>query len=237
MALRLLLVLAVLGSAQAQADLGCTIDSIEELSAADFASKYEDKRPFILRGWAETAGVDTAAFSPSALSKSHGDAVVRAGSSVALHTRSLKYGKLQNGQLVTVPPALVKRLKQHFVALSCGVEIIIGTNGLLWITRAGGSGAHTTEHTGAAPEADALQRQRQRHAQTPIEPDVRERIARVHNSVVALVSLFAAVHPASIMAIYDQSVQMGLDAKALLDTEVVQRMPGLCRLELGSPQA
>ena len=159
-----------------------------------------------------------------------------AGSSVALHTRSLKYGKLQNGQLVTVPPALVKRLKQHFVALPCGVEIIIGTNGLLWITRAGGSGAHTAEHMGAAPEADALQRQRQLHAQTPIEPDVRERIARVHNCVLVLVSLFSAVHPASIMAIYDQSVQMGLDAKALLDTEVVQRLPELCRLELGSPQ-
>ena len=81
-----------------------------------------------------------------------------------------------------------------------------------------------------------MQRQRQQHAQTPIEPDVRERIARVHNSVLALVSLFSAVHPASIMAIYDQSVQMGLDAKALLDTEVVQRLPELCQLELGSPQ-
>jgi exosome complex component RRP4 len=31
---------------------------------------------------------------------------------ISLHTRSLKYGKLENGQLMVVPSALVKRLPQ-----------------------------------------------------------------------------------------------------------------------------
>ena len=49
-----------------------------------------------------------------------------------LHTKSKKYGKLTEGQLVMVPPTLVKRQKQHFhtlrttnlvavVLVSCGL--------------------------------------------------------------------------------------------------------------------
>jgi exosome complex component RRP4 len=36
---------------------------------------------------------------------------------VALQTRTMKFGRLLAGQLVTVAPSLVKRQKQHFVAL------------------------------------------------------------------------------------------------------------------------
>jgi hypothetical protein len=36
---------------------------------------------------------------------------------VALQTRTLKFGRLLAGQLVTVAPSLVKRQKQHFVAM------------------------------------------------------------------------------------------------------------------------
>lgn len=36
---------------------------------------------------------------------------------VALHTRSMKYGKLVGGVVVTVAATLVKRQKQHFVHL------------------------------------------------------------------------------------------------------------------------
>lgn len=54
--------------------------------------------------------------------------------SVALQTRSAKYGRLRGGQLVTVPPTLVKRLKQHFTAVETeGVDVILGLNGMIWI--------------------------------------------------------------------------------------------------------
>ncbi|KAL7337484.1 hypothetical protein BJY59DRAFT_654591 [Rhodotorula toruloides] len=54
---------------------------------------------------------------------------------MSLHTRSLKYGKLKNGQLVTVPPALVVRSKSHFHTLPFGVDLIIGLNGYIWISK------------------------------------------------------------------------------------------------------
>ena len=54
---------------------------------------------------------------------------------ISLHTRTLKYGKLENGQLIIVPPSLVKRLPQHYVTFPWGVDVILGRNGYIWITR------------------------------------------------------------------------------------------------------
>jgi len=54
---------------------------------------------------------------------------------MSLHTRSLKYGKLRNGQLVTVPPVLIRRLKSHFITLPCGVDLILGLNGYIWVSK------------------------------------------------------------------------------------------------------
>ena len=73
---------------------------------------------------------------------------------MSLHTRSLKYGKvcfaalrcsavpakrklqLRNGALVIVPPSLIVRLKSHFHTLACGVDVIIGMNGYVWVQAA-----------------------------------------------------------------------------------------------------
>lgn len=60
--------------------------------------------------------------------------------SSALHTRSLRYGKLKNGVLVTVSSNLIQRLKSHFVhlkddELSLDVDLIIGLNGYIWIAK------------------------------------------------------------------------------------------------------
>ena len=53
---------------------------------------------------------------------------------VALHTRSLRYGRLCRGQLVRVPTSLVPRQKHHCVSLPThGVAVILGCNGLIWI--------------------------------------------------------------------------------------------------------
>jgi exosome complex component RRP4 len=55
--------------------------------------------------------------------------------SISLHTRSLRYGKLRNGQLVRVPSGLVRRLKSHFFSLPCGVDLILGLNGYIWVSK------------------------------------------------------------------------------------------------------
>ena len=44
----------------------------------------------------------------------------------SIHTRSLKYGKLTVGSFVTVVPALIKRCKNHFHTLPCGVAVVLG---------------------------------------------------------------------------------------------------------------
>ena len=59
---------------------------------------------------------------------------VHTDGSVALHTRSSKYGKLEGGQIVTVPAYLVKKQKQNFMQIDAtGVTVILGCNGFIWI--------------------------------------------------------------------------------------------------------
>ena len=51
-----------------------------------------------------------------------------------MHTRSAKYGRLSRGQLVCVPPVLIKRLKQHFSTLAAHhVDVVLGCNGWVWV--------------------------------------------------------------------------------------------------------
>jgi exosome complex RNA-binding protein Rrp4 len=73
---------------------------------------------------------------------------------VALHTRSAKYGRLSRGQLVCVPPVLIKRLKQHFCSLPAhGVDLVLGCNGWVWVQAR--ATVHTPRVTGVAPCASA----------------------------------------------------------------------------------
>lgn len=53
--------------------------------------------------------------------------------SLSLHTRVLKYGKLSQGIMLKVPPALIKPMKTHFHHLANGAILILGTNGYVWI--------------------------------------------------------------------------------------------------------
>ncbi|WFD32908.1 Exosome complex component rrp4 [Malassezia sp. CBS 17886] len=59
--------------------------------------------------------------------------------SVGLHTRSLRYGKLRNGVLVSVAPSLIRRHKSHFLTLpelpDDGVDLVLGLNGLVWVAK------------------------------------------------------------------------------------------------------
>lgn len=91
-------------------------------------------------------------------------AVQGSDGSLSLHARSLKYGKLENGVVVRVPACLMRRLKQHFCSLPCGVDVILGLNGHIWLTASmeeggvGGGGAGGAEEEGpsaSSPSAGA----------------------------------------------------------------------------------
>ena len=52
--------------------------------------------------------------------------MITADGVISLHTRSLRYGKLENGQFVSVPSGFIKRLPQHYVTMPWGVDILLG---------------------------------------------------------------------------------------------------------------
>eukprot|EP00887_Chlorella_sp_A99_P004016 scaffold11.g4016.t1 len=81
--------------------------------------------------------------------------------SIMLHTRSTKYGRLQGGLAVAVPPALVKRQKQHFVSLqSVGADVVLGCNGVIWVmpSTAPSSVASSALEPPSLQQADAASR-------------------------------------------------------------------------------
>lgn len=148
---------------------------------------------------------------------------VHSDGSVHLHTRSLKYGKLANGQLVKVAAYLVKRLKQHFHPLkSYGVDMIIGCNGYIWI-----SASSEAQTSGEAQSTGPTSQARTHSADSetggsgsqPISLKVRENICRLANSIRVLSALGFLIQPDSIIDTFDASISMGIAIKDMLGAE------------------
>lgn len=130
---------------------------------------------------------------------------------VALHTRSLRYGKLDRGQFVTAQSSLIKRAKKHFHLLPCGVHIILGNNGYIFLSILAPEEANATE----GPDSAALRR-------LEPSPEQRMQIARVRNSVVALDTQFVAISPATIMDVYNTSLERELPIAQMLRPDIVR---------------
>eukprot|EP01104_Vermistella_antarctica_P008670 TRINITY_DN2188_c0_g1_i2.p1 TRINITY_DN2188_c0_g1~~TRINITY_DN2188_c0_g1_i2.p1 ORF type:complete len:293 (-),score=34.82 TRINITY_DN2188_c0_g1_i2:63-941(-) len=129
---------------------------------------------------------------------------------MALHTRSLKYGKLKNGQFVSVSPALIKRCNTCFHKLPCGIDVILGNNGYIWISE-------TKQDEG---EEQVLFPKEQREEVFEVERSVREKIARVRNAIVALDMQFIAIHPGSVTSTYNASVRYDIDIANMVHPKV-----------------
>ncbi|KAJ3108235.1 Exosome complex component RRP4 [Phlyctochytrium planicorne] len=108
---------------------------------------------------------------------------------VSLHTRSLKYGKLRTGSLVTVSPSLIRRSKSHFLSMPFGVDIVLGLNGYIWVCK--------HEEQGKIAQ--------------DVTHEFRETLARVCNCIMALASQGSAIFDTSIHYAYEASLQY--DAK------------------------
>lgn len=151
---------------------------------------------------------------------------------ISLHTRSLKYGKLENGQLIVVPAALIKRLPQHYISLPWGVDVLLGKNGFVWITRTipkewraqeGGSDGGGGDDSGA-PLAETLQRLKLRHAETALLRDERLAVARVRNCVSALSRQSLTISPEAISSVYQRSLELEIEPKNMIDPESIQEV-------------
>ncbi|CAH0699207.1 unnamed protein product [Spodoptera exigua] len=129
--------------------------------------------------------------------------------SLSLHTRSLKYGKLSQGILMKVFPSLIKRRKNHFHNLPCGISVIIGNNGFIWIS---------------PPEQNNLVEEEKDEIVNVevqcISRSDRETMARVRNCIAALVASKMLLDDTSIMFAYEESLKYD-NVKELLDPEAM----------------
>ena len=128
---------------------------------------------------------------------------------ISLQTRSLRYGKLENGCLIIIPPSLMARRKNHFVDLH-GMTLLLGTNGYIWIQRS------LAEKNDDAPLAEHQEKIKLQHAETPVLPDERQAIARMRNTIDCLRMTHIMVTQENIEAIYKASIEKGMMLSAML---------------------
>lgn len=131
--------------------------------------------------------------------------------SLSLHTRSLKYGKLSQGTLLKVFPSLISRRKNHFHNLPCGVSVIIGNNGFIWISP-------QRQDIMVEENKDDIKNS---EAQAISKSD-RETAARVKNCISALVASKMMLDDTSIMFAFEESLKYEsvrelLNPEAMLD--------------------
>ncbi|XP_057964121.1 exosome complex component RRP4 homolog [Malania oleifera] len=148
--------------------------------------------------------------------------------SLHLQARSQKYGKLQRGQLLKIPPYLVKRRKQHFHHLEqYGIDLILGCNGFIWI------GEHVEAKddmledetnkseqlsTNANRSGMCLEEQEQNYkSYTPLE--IRQNICRTANAVRVLSTLGFNVTMEVIVETVNLSISMNVDIHEMLGAE------------------
>ncbi|KAI8921903.1 hypothetical protein DFJ77DRAFT_425019 [Powellomyces hirtus] len=142
----------------------------------------------------------------------------------SLHTRNIKYGKLRNGSLVTVPSALVKRTKSHFVTLPCGLDVILGLNGYIWVSK------HVPISPEMANQPDALYH----NDNEPISDSERETIARVCNCILALAKHNNFISDTMIVYAYDAACQYPV--KDILKPTISQDIVAMARAQLQEAQ-
>lgn len=128
--------------------------------------------------------------------------------SLSLHTRSLKYGKLSQGILVSVSPSLIKRRKTHFHNLPCGVSVIIGNNGFIWVSPT--VNTEVEGHGGFTQNLEAIAK------------SDREGIVRIKNCILALSSCYVMIYDTSIMLAYEESLKF--EIKELLNQEIMHEV-------------
>ncbi|KIM88208.1 hypothetical protein PILCRDRAFT_814112 [Piloderma croceum F 1598] len=132
---------------------------------------------------------------------------------MSLHTRSLKYGKLRNGQLVTIPPILVRRLKSHFISLPCGVDLILGLNGYIWVSK------HVKESEQEGEEgfdAEAVYSNRN----DEIDSATRIAISRVTNIIRVLAAHFVPLTDVLLLESYEWAIEQEGEPMDLLHDDV-----------------
>ncbi|KAL1405382.1 Exosome complex component rrp4 [Vanrija albida] len=141
---------------------------------------------------------------------------------MSLHTRSLKYGKLRNGLLLSLPPRLVRRLKSHFYHLPppcgpAGVDVILGLNGYVWVSL---GTSQASREGGEGFDAEGVYR----NENDEIDPESRQAITDVANVITTLASHDVPLSDALIAEGYQWLRAANLEPGAPISKEVGDRL-------------
>ena len=115
---------------------------------------------------------------------------------LGLYTRSLKYGKLGQGVMLYISPSMIAKRKIHCHNLPCGVYLILGNNGWIFLS--------TNESSSNNSGGFVLDK-------SEISFQDRERIARVRNCILALSDNKIVLDYSSIVASYEISEKLEID--------------------------
>ncbi|XP_073064222.1 exosome complex component RRP4 homolog isoform X2 [Primulina eburnea] len=140
-----------------------------------------------------------------------------------LQARSQKYGKLKSGQLLSVPPYLVKKRKQHFYHLDqYGVDLILGCNGFIWVGEHVEVRDDTIDDLSNKSEEqnkswNMINDEESEETCTPLE--TRQRICRTANAIRVLSTLGFMITVENTMEVINLSVALNDDIHEMLGAE------------------
>ena len=119
---------------------------------------------------------------------------------------------------MTVPSALIKRGKSHFLSFAFGVDVIVGNNGYIFISTTPKQGSEldggmkeTEERTEPLSEEEKQQRRTER-----------TNICRVRNVIQALADNFIAIYEQTIIETFEASLDF--EPKEMTRPSVAQQI-------------
>ncbi|CAK1548237.1 unnamed protein product [Leptosia nina] len=140
--------------------------------------------------------------------------------SLALHTRSLKYGKLWQGVMVKVFPSLIARRKNHFHILPCGISVILGNNGFIWMGPQAQNLVSREKDDNLVSASENEDNYDCYKGLQTVTRSNREAIARLKNCIAALVASKMMLDVTTLIFAYEESFKYE-EVKELLDPEAM----------------
>jgi exosome complex component RRP4 len=138
--------------------------------------------------------------------------VMPGSSGLQLHTRSNRYGQLQNGMVVQVPAGLIPRLKQHYITMGRNhqFQVLLGCNGWIWLQRnhPNDQNNNTNMMEDGLLADEAQEEKRLAHAQAPYTIEDRRDLARLRNAIWCLKETILEITPEHIEEVYRNSEEL-----------------------------
>jgi len=157
------------------------------------------------------------------------------GGTALLHTRSARYGKLENGCMVQVPSHLVPRRKSHFlVKYLDAFQVLWGCNGMIWIQRKLESSTVAPNSGNDNTNDDETKRQKH-HVDLPYSNDERESLARLRNSIECLRLTSTVVSPENVEHVFRASEGRAVK-ELLIPSVMIELTEALRNLQRSSDQ-